>query len=213
MIALLGAAYAGAGYLEVWGVIVAAAVGAIVGDTLGYELGRWGGRRLLERYAHVLHLKAQHLARAEAFFARYGVKTVFVGRFIAVLRTYSALLAGIYRMPYGRFLLFNAAGGLLWALTFGWLGALFGSQWPLIERWAGCAGLLMLGLLVLVGLVVLLGRWAIRREAELRARVAALLAHPRVVALRTRFAPSWPFSRRASRPRATWGSISRWGWR
>jgi membrane protein DedA with SNARE-associated domain len=171
---LLGAAYAGAGYLEVWGIIVAAAVGAIVGDTLGYELGRWGGRALLERYGPVLHLKAQHLARAEAFFARYGAKTVFVGRFIAVLRTYSALLAGIYRLPYRRFLLFNAAGGLLWALTFGWLGAAFGSQSPLIERWAGRAGLLMLGLLVLVGVVVRLGRWAIRR-GRVRAVVAAVL--------------------------------------
>jgi membrane protein DedA with SNARE-associated domain len=190
---LLAAASAGAGYLEVWGVILAAAVGAIVGDTLGYELGRWGGRALLERYGHVLHLKAQHLVRAEAFFARYGAKAVFFGRFIAILRTYSALLAGISRLPYPRFLLLNAAGGLLWALTVGWLGAIFGRQWPLIERWAGRAGLLMVGLLGLVGLAVLLGRWVTHREAQLRAGVTAWLAHPRVVALGTRLAPLLAF--------------------
>jgi membrane protein DedA with SNARE-associated domain/membrane-associated phospholipid phosphatase len=186
---LLGAASAGAGYLEVWGVILAAAGGAIVGDTLGYELGRWGGRPFLERYGHVLHLKPHHLARAGAFGARYGAKAVFLGRFIAILRTYSAFLAGVSRLPYPRFLLFNATGGIAWALTFGWLGAIFGRQWPLIERWAGRAGLLILGLLVLVGLAVLLGRWIIHHEAQLRARWAAVLVHPRVMALRTRFAP------------------------
>src|SRR5437870_603600 len=159
---LLGAASAGAGYLEVWGVIGAAAGGAIVGDSLGYALGRWGGRPLLERYGRVLHLQPRHLARAEAFFARYGAKTVCVGRFIAILRIYSALLAGLARLPYPRFLLWNAAGGCLWALTFGWLGVTFGSQWSLIARWAGRVGVLILGLLVLVGVAVLLGRY--RRE-------------------------------------------------
>jgi membrane protein DedA with SNARE-associated domain len=116
---LLGAASAGAGYLEVWGVIGAAAGGAIVGDSLGYALGRWGGRPRLERYGRVLHLQPRHLARAETFFARYGAKTVCVGRFIAILRTYSAFLAGLARLPYPSFLLWNAAGGCLWALTFG----------------------------------------------------------------------------------------------
>jgi membrane protein DedA with SNARE-associated domain len=89
---------------------------------------------------------------------------------MAILRTSSAFLAGGSRLPYPRFLLCNAAGGILWALTFGWLDAAFGSQWPLIQRWTGRAWLLMLGLLVLVGVVVLLGRWAIRHEAALRAR-------------------------------------------
>ena len=164
-----------------------------MGDTLGYELGRWGGRALLERYGHLVHLKPHHLARAEAFFARYGTKAVFFGRFTAILRTYSAFLAGLSRLSYPRFLLWNAAGGILWALTFGWLGAAFGSQWPLIQRWTGRAGLLLLGLLVLVALAVLLGRWAVLHEARLRARGAALLAHPPVVALHTRHTPQLAF--------------------
>ena len=82
-----------------------------------------------------------------------------MGRFIAILRTYSALLAGLARLPYPSFLFWNAAGGCLWALTFGWLGATFGSQWPLVARWAGRVGVLIVGLLVLVGVAVLLGRY------------------------------------------------------
>ncbi|MEO7913532.1 MAG: DedA family protein, partial [Roseiflexaceae bacterium] len=164
---LLGAAYAGAGHLHIWGVILAAALGAIVGDTIGYAIGARGGRALLERYGHILHLNPKHLARAEAFFERHGDKTVFFGRFFALLRTFSAFLAGVYHMPYRRFFLFNAAGGILWAVIFGLLGAAFGSQWPLIERWAGRAGLLILGVLGVIAVAVVLWRWAVNHETAL----------------------------------------------
>jgi membrane protein DedA with SNARE-associated domain len=167
---LLGAAYAGAGNLNVWGVIGAAALGAIVGDTIGYQLGKHGGRALLDRYGTVLHLNPRHLERAEAFFARYGDQTVFFGRFIALLRTFSVFLAGVNRMPYRRFVLYNAAGGILWAITFGLLGAAFGTQWPLIAHWAGRAGLLIAGIFAIIGLAVLLWRWSVRHETELRKR-------------------------------------------
>src|SRR5262245_56577870 len=192
---LLAAAYAGAGGLDVRGVSVAAALGAIVGDSIGYEIGRLGGRALLERYGHLLHINQRHLARAEAFFVRYGDKTVFFGRFTAFLRTFSAFLAGVNRMPYRRFLLYNAAGGILWAITFGLLGAAFGSQLPLIERWAGRAGLLIAALVLLFVIAGFLARWAMQHETELRARWAAFLAHPKVVALRARFAPQLAFLR------------------
>jgi membrane protein DedA with SNARE-associated domain/membrane-associated phospholipid phosphatase len=190
---LLGAVYAGTGKLSVWGIIVAAAVGAIVGDSIGYQIGKHGGRALLERYGKALHINAQHLERAEAFFSRYGDKTVFFGRFIAVLRTFSAFLAGVNRMPYQRFLLYNAAGGIVWAVTFGLLGAAFGSQWPLIAHWAGRAGLLIVGILILVGLAIVVWRWAVRHEAALRTRWATFVNHPRMIALRHRFAPQLAF--------------------
>ena len=101
---------------------------------------------------------------------------------------FSAFLAGVYRMPYRRFLLYNATGGILWALTFGLLGAAFGSQWPLLERWAGRAGLLIGGLLLLIGLALALWRWAVRHEADLRARWAAFQRSPHAIALRRRYA-------------------------
>jgi undecaprenyl-diphosphatase len=131
--------------------------------------------------------------RAEAFFSRYGDKTVFFGRFIAVLRTFSAFLAGVYRMPYRCFLRYNAAGGILWAVSFGLLGAAFGSQWPLIERWAGRAGLLIVGIVLLAGLAIVVWRWAVRHEADLRTRWARFINQSRVVAFRRRFAPQIAF--------------------
>lgn len=202
---LLGAAYAGTGRLHVWGVILAAALGAIIGDSLGYELGRTGGRALLDRYGRVLHLNPKHLERTEGFFQRYGDSTVLFGRFIAILRTFSAFLAGMNHMPYPRFLLFNALGGMLWAITFGLLGAAFGSQWQLIEHWVGRAGLLIGGILVIVVLAVLGARWIIRHETELRARWTAFLMRPRVAAFRTRFAPQLAFLQARLSPQGVLG--------
>lgn len=198
---LLAAAYAGAGHLSVWGVILAAAAGAIVGDSLGYTIGKRGGRALLNRYGRRLRIKEHHLARAEEFFARYGDKVVFFGRFIAVLRVFSAFLAGVHRMPYRRFLLYNAAGGILWAVSLGWLGAAFGSQWPRLERWAGRAGLLLLGILLVLAAALLIGRWAVRHEAALRTRWHGFLARPVVAALRRRLAAPVAFLQRRLSPR------------
>jgi membrane protein DedA with SNARE-associated domain len=100
-------------------VIAVAASGAIVGDNAGYWLGREGGRKLLERWPLVQRHAQRVLPRAERLFAKHGGKTVFFGRFIAVLRITAAWMAGISHMPWWRFLLFNAAGGILWATLVG----------------------------------------------------------------------------------------------
>src|SRR5579863_10537106 len=92
---IIAAVYAGTGgQLSIVGVIVAAAAGAILGDNLGYTVGLKGGYPLLRRFGRVLHLNERHLAYAEAFFRRHGDKTVFFGRFFAVLRAWAAFLAG-----------------------------------------------------------------------------------------------------------------------
>jgi len=96
-------------------VIVIAAVGAIVGDNIGYWLGRVGGRRLIYRWKFVAKHAEKVLPPSERFFARHGPKTVFFGRFIALLRVTSAWLAGISRMTWWKFLFWNAAGGVVWA--------------------------------------------------------------------------------------------------
>jgi membrane protein DedA with SNARE-associated domain len=149
-ILLLAGAYAGAGHLDIRGVILAGALGAIVGDTLGYAIGQRGGRAVLERYGHIVRLNEDHLVRAEDYFARHGDVTVFFGRFVAMLRVFSALLAGINRMPYRRFLAYNAAGGVLWAVVISLLGRTFGQEWPLVAHWVSRAGLVLLAILVLV---------------------------------------------------------------
>jgi membrane protein DedA with SNARE-associated domain len=101
-------------YGIVW-VIVVAAAGAIVGDNIGYWIGRLGGRRLLERWGPIARYAERVLPPAEKFFARHGSKTVFIGRFVAVLRVTAAWLAGISHMHWWKFAFWNAAGGIVWA--------------------------------------------------------------------------------------------------
>ena len=103
----------------VW-VIVLAAAGAIVGDNLGYWLiGRWGGRRLFERWRFLRRYSERFLPAAERLMEKHGGKTVFFGRFVTVLRYTAALVAGIGRMEWWRFLFWNAAGGICWATAVG----------------------------------------------------------------------------------------------
>jgi membrane protein DedA with SNARE-associated domain len=105
------------GAISPWWVASSAAAGAIVGDSIGYTIGRKGGRPLLERLGRRFpkHLGPPHLARAERTFAKWGVWAVFFGRFIALLRILAGPLAGALKVPYWKFLLANAAGGIIWA--------------------------------------------------------------------------------------------------
>src|SRR3954468_22084364 len=120
---VIASVYAGAtGNLVIEGIIVAASAGAIVGDNIGYAIGRTGGYRLLIRHGPKLRINQGHLKVARYVFERHGGKVVFFGRFIAILRTYAAFLAGVAQMEWKRFLAWNAAGGVVWATIFGLLG-------------------------------------------------------------------------------------------
>ena len=149
------------GKLNIAAVIAVASLAAILGDNAGYWIGRKGGRRLLERWPIVSRHAQRVLPRAERIFAKHGGKTVFFGRFIAILRITAAWMAGISHMPWWRFLLFNAAGGILWATAVG-----------LVAYFAGAAaadaiqtyGLFAAGGIVVVTVAVVLGlRWWERR--------------------------------------------------
>ena len=118
------AVYAGAtGNLLIEGVIVAAAAGAIIGDNIGYAIGRRGGFRLLLRHGHKLRIKESHLKIARYVFERHGGKVVFFGRFIAILRTYAAFLAGVAHMAGSRSRLTmpccSQASIVVWAWRYG----------------------------------------------------------------------------------------------
>lgn len=102
----------------VW-LVPAAAAGAILGDQIGYAIGRHVGVRVLERWGRRVGLSAERLELGRYLFRRYGGQVVFLGRFVAVLRTFAALLAGANRMPWPRFLLWNALGGLGWTSLYG----------------------------------------------------------------------------------------------
>src|SRR5579875_2147317 len=99
-------------HLQIPIVIACAALGAIIGDNLGYWIGRTGGRALVSRYGRFAFIKPEHIERAERFFEKHGNKTVFFGRFFAILRAWAAFLAGVNHMPWRTFLLYNAAGGI-----------------------------------------------------------------------------------------------------
>jgi membrane protein DedA with SNARE-associated domain len=112
--------YAGATHrLSIELIIVIAAAAAIIGDNIGFWIGHWGGYRLLVRYGKYIRLDVGRVKLARYLFRRHGGKVVFFGRFVSVLRTYAAFLAGSARMSWPPFLAFNAAGGVVWATAWG----------------------------------------------------------------------------------------------
>ena len=117
---------AGAGHLDVWTVIAVAVGAAILGDNLGFAIGRRGGRRLLLRPGRMVRWRRRSLARAERFFGRHGHQAVFLARWVPVARYLTPLTAGAATMPWRRFLAYNAAGAVAWCTTMALLAALAG---------------------------------------------------------------------------------------
>lgn len=151
-------------------VIACAALGAILGDNLGYLVGRTGGRTLVLRFGRYIFLKPQHLNWAERFFAKHGDKTVFFGRFISVLRAWSAFLAGINHMRWRNFLFYNAAGGIIWAIIYGTFGYVAGrvlkNNFPLVASIASTTGWIGAGFIV-VAVVAIYIIYRIRHKHNL----------------------------------------------
>ena len=105
--------------LDIAIIVTLAAAAPIIGDNIGFAIGRFGGYRILRRYGKYIRFDQRRLKIGLYVFREHGGKVVFIGRFIAVLRTYAAFLAGTNRMRWPRFLFFNAAGGITWALVIG----------------------------------------------------------------------------------------------
>ena len=144
---VLGGVLANQGKLPLVAVFAAGILGAVIGDSIGYWVGSRYGERLLRRIPDRL-LDDDKLQRAEDSVRRLGGKSVFVGRFTAALRALVPGLAGMSRLPYGRFLAWNVAGGVLWASGFVVIGYLAGSQYRRVERYANYVGLALLVLIV-----------------------------------------------------------------
>ena len=145
--------------------IVAAACGAILGDNIGFWIGREGGYRLVRRYGHYIGLDERKLKLGLYLFRQHGGKVVFFGRFVAVLRAFAAFLAGTNRMPWPRFFLFNALGGIVWASLYGTGGYLLGNN---IHRLTGPVGriTIVLAVLLIFVLLVIVRRNEHRLEEE-----------------------------------------------
>ena len=139
--------YAGASHgMPLWAVIAVALAAAVTGDTMGYVIGRRFGYRLLHRHGRRIGITERRLRIGDYLFFRHGGKIVFASRFVALLRVLTALLAGVHRMPWPRFALMNALGGLCWASLFGGAAYVFGDRVRQVEQ---PVALGLLGLVVL----------------------------------------------------------------
>jgi membrane protein DedA with SNARE-associated domain len=156
------------GKLDIVAVIVVAAVAAIVGDNIGYLIGRRYGRRLLTTPGPFFAQRQLGLQIGEPFFERHGPKAVFFGRFFAGLRITAAWMAGITRMHWAAFFAWNALGGIVWATAYGLLAYFAGHA---AERVLNTVG--VIGVIVFVATLVGLGIWRFRAE---RRRMAAFVA-------------------------------------
>ena len=154
--------------LSPWLIFAVAAAAAIIGDNIGYWIGDKGGYRLARRYGHRIRLDEQKLKIARYLFDRHGVKVVFFGRFVSVLRTYAAFLAGTSKMRWRRFLPANAAGGIVWAGAYTLAAYLAGNA---LQRATGTIDLIFGGVAVIaiVAVIVLIrrqtGKLAVQAEA------------------------------------------------
>jgi len=147
---ITGAILASQDKLSLSVVIAVAALAAIIGDNVGFQLGRHGARRLLERPGRFEERRQAFLTRGEAFFQRHGGKTVFLGRWLPFLRVTAAWLAGAHGMSWPRFLVWNAAGGILWAISVGLFAFLAGHVAVQILHDAGYAVLAVVALGIVV---------------------------------------------------------------
>lgn len=150
-------------HLNPWGIFAVASAGAIIGDNIGYWVGDKGGFRLLKRYGHYIRLDEPKLKVGRYVFDRHGGKVVFFGRFVSVLRTYAAFLAGTNRMHYRRFLAFNAAGGILWSAIYTWAAYLLGTT---LKNNSGTINLVLgiVAAVVIITVIVLVRRQFKRLE-------------------------------------------------
>ena len=159
------AALAGRGTLSIVGVMIAGIAGTIAGGHAGYWIGARGGTALVQRHGRWIGLNEARLAKTHSFFAQHGAKTVALGRFVAFLRSFIGIFAGLSQMPPRVFVLYNALGGVIWVTTFSVLGYAFGRNLPRLIRYIGRVSLLIALLIALVAAVVFLWRWFERNRS------------------------------------------------
>lgn len=186
------------GSLDLGDAILFGILGAVIGDQIGYWIGREGGRPFVLRWGGYVFISPDRLARAEAFFARHGGKAVFMARFFSGLRVFGALVAGISRMRWGTFFFFNALGGSVWATAAVLVGYFLGSSLGIVERWTGRASILILALALLALVLYLSYRWVTRHPEQVKEaferiggrRVYVFLESPAGLWIKRRFSPS-----------------------
>ena len=162
-ILLIAGYFASTGEFHLGLVMLIAATGAVIGDNIGFAIGHHFGRNVLLRVGRFFFLTPKRFEHMENYFERHGNKTILVARFITGLRVFAALLAGASRkMPWRIFFAYNVAGALLWSVVITTLGYLFGQSLPLLIKWVGRSGTILLVLAVVFAVVV----WRVRKHRK-----------------------------------------------
>jgi membrane protein DedA with SNARE-associated domain len=156
--------------LSLIGVILASFVGATAGGAGGYWIGKAGGLPFLTRHGRMFGITKERIAQAREFFTEHGPKAVFIARFIAIVRIFAGIIAGVTHMRLGVFLLWNALGALVWSIVFGVLGYEFGNNLPRLEHLVGRTSLIAFGIVVVIGLFVWHHRSSRRHSARSKSR-------------------------------------------
>jgi membrane protein DedA with SNARE-associated domain len=158
---IVAGTYAGQTHrLSPWVIFAVASAAAIIGDNIGFWIGDKGGYRLARRYGHRVRLDERKLKVARYLFALHGPKVVFFGRFVSILRTYAAFLAGTSKMRWRKFLPANASGGIVWAGIYTWVAYLAGHT---LSRLSGTIDLIV-GLVAVVAIVIVFV--VVRRQVD-----------------------------------------------
>ncbi len=156
--AIIGGVIASRGHVQLWLITLTVVAAAVIGDTVGYEVGRYLGGRLLN--LKIFNERRARLDDAQDFLRRRGGAAIFFGRFVAFFRAVMPALAGTSHMPYPKFLAFNATGGLVWGVGFTLLGYLAGNSYQQVAKAAGrTAALIALGIVILAVAI-----WQIRKH-------------------------------------------------
>ncbi len=156
------------GYFDIRTCATFICLGAIFGDSFGYVLGRILGRGYFERHKRFLFLKYKHIQKVEDYFQKHGGKTVFLGKFIGFLRSFGPFTAGMSKMPYKVFVVYDISACIVWALIFSLLGYFFGLSWKTIEKWSGRIGVFIFFILMIIVGFGRIYSWAIKKQFELR---------------------------------------------
>jgi membrane protein DedA with SNARE-associated domain len=158
-ILLIAGYFAATGEFHLALVMLIAATGAIIGDNIGFAIGHHYGRGILLRFGRFLFLTEKRVKHMEEYFRSHGNKTILVARFITGLRVFAALLAGASKMPWRVFFVYNVAGAVLWSVAITTLGYLSGQSLPLLVKWVGRSGTILLIAAIVAGIII----WRVRK--------------------------------------------------
>ncbi len=152
--------------LHLGNIILVGIAAATIGDNIGYMVGRRGGRRLLDRYRHIFHISESTVAQGESLFAKHGAMTIFFARFIFGMRIIAGPMAGVLRMSWKQFAIFNFLGATLWVTVISLVGYVFGENWERLAKVMGRVNV-VIAILGLWAVVMAWRRWRARRKAAL----------------------------------------------